>query len=156
MTKKKIAIIIWAIAGVIFLIVGLSVSHANSTTTGSGSGMIGGPKASATATDLPLPSETPTPTPTPTKAMVVKPAPKVVGPASFVLPNFVDMDENEVEAWFDAHNINVSTEFDYGDASGTDCEDAGDGIVEDQTPEAGTKLSNSLSTDVYLAVYCDY
>ena len=35
-------------------------------------------------------------------------------------------------------------------------QDAGDGIVDDQTPNAGVRLKNSMLTDVYLSVYCEY
>ena len=135
--------------------VGLAVSSAkiNAAST------VGGSKdatSSPTATDLPLPVEDSTPSPAATKTPIVTPAPKPVGPATFVMPDFTDMDESEVESWFNARNIRVSTEFDYGDDFGSDCEDAGEGIAEDQSPSPGTKLTNAFSTDVYLAVYCDY
>jgi hypothetical protein len=156
-TKKKFAIIIWAVAGFLFLIVGLAVANAKDAPSGSAGSASSSVTSSTHETDVPLPvTAFPTPTQTISITPAPQPAPKAVGPASFVLPNFTDMDENEVESWFDARNISISTDFDYGDAAGSDCEDAGDGIVEDQTPRAGAKLKNSLSTDVYLSVYCDY
>jgi hypothetical protein len=157
MTKKKFAIIIWAVAGFLFLVVGLAVANAKDSPSRSAGSTSFSASGSTHKADVPLPVTTfPTPTQTISVTSAPKPAPKVVGPASFVLPNFTDMDENEVESWFDSRNISISTDFDYGDAAGSDCEDAGDGIVEAQTPQAGAKLKNSMSTDVYLSVYCDY
>lgn len=118
--------------------------HNNS---GSSSSLPTAPSTS-TATDMPLDTVTPEPDP--------PVAPKSVGPKMFTMPDFTDMDENEVDSWFNDNNIQVSTEFDYGDQEGTDCADAGDGIVDQQTPKQGTRLKNSMSTDVYLSVYCDY
>ncbi|MEN9751673.1 MAG: hypothetical protein RLZZ600_720 [Actinomycetota bacterium] len=152
MTKKRLAIIIWVVVGFLFLILGASIGSAKvnsqntvggttSTATGSATDPSIEPTSEPTASDLPLPIDTP--------------APRPAGPKTFVMPDFTDMDENEVETWFWDHNLDVSPEFDYGDEEGTDCADAGDGIVEDQSPAKGTRLKNSISTDVYLAVYCD-
>ena len=114
----------------------------------------------ATATDLPslvTPTESSTESPTEDPLPTPEPDPvRPAGPAYFKLPDFTDMDENEVDSWFYDHNIDVSVDYDYGEYSGSDCEDAGEGIVEDQTPNAGTRLKNSMSTDVYLSVYCEY
>jgi hypothetical protein len=151
-TKKRLAIIIWVVAGFLLLIVGSAVGSAKSDSQSTLGGAT--PSSEINATDLPLPVDSPTPT-TPAKP-APKPAPKPAGPATFVMPDFTDMDENEVDTWFSDHNIDVSTEFDYGDSSGTACEDNGDGIVDDQNPVKGTRLKNSISTDIYLSVYCDY
>jgi hypothetical protein len=154
MSKKRLAIIIWVVAGFLLFIVGSAVGNATSNSQS----MLGGttPSSQINATDLPLPVDSSTPTPTTSAKPAPKPAPKPAGPATFVMPDFTDMDENEVDAWFSDRNIDVSTEFDYGDQEGTDCADAGDGIVDDQNPVKGTRLKNSISTDVYLSVYCDY
>jgi len=154
MTKKRLAIIIWVVAGFLLFIVGSAVGNAKSNSQSTLGGAT--PSSEINATDVPLPVDTPTPAVTPSAKPAPKPAPKPAGPATFVMPDFTDMDENEVDTWFSDHNIDVSTEFDYGDQEGTDCADAGDGIVDDQTPVKGTRLKNSISTDVYLSVYCDY
>jgi hypothetical protein len=148
--KRTTAIAVWAVAGLLFLIVGMATANAGKSTTSTPTASVAVSDPSATASDLPLPIETPSTAPAP------KPAPKPAGPATFVMPDFTNMDENDVDTWMWNHSIDVSTEFDYGDSSGTDCEDAGDGIVEDQSARAGTRLKNSLSTDLYFSVYCDY
>ncbi len=152
MSKKNIAIVVWVVVGLIIL--GAVSSWANARMNAVNT--VGG---ASTATDLPLKIS---PTDSPTDAVTEDPLPtpepdpvRPAGPAYFKLPDFTDMDENEVDSWFYDHNIDVSTEFDYGDYSGSDCEDAGDGIVEEQTPNAGARLKNSMSTDVYFSVYCD-
>jgi len=78
------------------------------------------------------------------------------GPKTFVMPDFSDYDETEVESWLDAHNLSVTTTFDYGEAEGSDCAENGDGVVDGQDPVAGTKLANKLSTHLVFDAYCDY
>lgn len=156
MTKKTIAIIIWVLAAFIFLIVGLAAANSHDDVVVIGDSphsRIQASEPSSAASSASTSVDAPSPG-VPSLNPTVKPRP--AGPATFVMPNFVNMDENEVESWFDSRNIRISLDIDYGEDEWTDCSDAGDGIVEDQTPGAGTKLTNDFSTAVYLAVYCEY
>lgn len=86
----------------------------------------------------------------PTPAQSARP----VAPASFVMPDFIAQDENEVDSWMWTHGIVVSTTFDYGDDEGTSCEENGEGVVDTQTPKAGTTLSNKATVDLTFDVSC--
>ena len=153
MTKKRLAIIIWVAVGFLFLILGASIGSAKvnsqntvggatSTATGSAPEPSIESTSEPTASDLPLPIDTP--------------APRSAGPKTFVMPDFTDMDENEIDSWFYDHNIEVETTFDYGEAEGSDCAEAGDGVVDGQSPAAGTRVSNKLSSRLVFDAYCDY
>ena len=82
--------------------------------------------------------------------------PATPAPTSFVMPDFENQDENDVESWLDLHDISVTTTFDYGEAEGSECAEAGDGVVEAQSPKAGTKLANNTDTRLVFDAYCDY
>jgi len=112
-----------------------------------------GATASSSSSDtLGAPSATPS---SPADAQFTpEPVKTVTGPASFAMPNFVGQDENEVDSWMFSHGILVTTEFDYGEDDGTDCQEAGDGVVDTQSVKAGTKLANKASTSLTLEVSC--
>lgn len=82
------------------------------------------------------------------------PAPIV--PAEFVIPDFSGKTEKSVMDWLSAHDVIVTTTFDYGEAEGTACAEAGDGVVKAQSQSAGTKVVNVEQTRLVFDAYCSY
>jgi hypothetical protein len=77
-------------------------------------------------------------------------------PAEFTMPDVTGKTEKSVMDWLDAHKAIVTTTFDYGEAEGTACAEAGDGVVKAQSQSVGTTVSNVEQTRLIFDAYCDY
>ncbi|MEN9751835.1 MAG: hypothetical protein RLZZ600_882 [Actinomycetota bacterium] len=72
------------------------------------------------------------------------------------MPDFTGKTEKSVVDWLSAHDAIVTTTFDYGEAEGTACAEARDGVVKAQSQSAGTTVANLEQTRLIFDTYCSY
>jgi hypothetical protein len=87
-------------------------------------------------------------------AACANPTPNI--PAQFAMPDFTGKSEKSVVDWLEAHHAVVTATFDYGEAEGTACAEAGDGVVKAQSESAGMTVANLEQTRLIFDTYCSY